>query len=194
MRTLTMEEKEELLESNITEEQSEIVTKKFEGLYGKIKLKGVAGKINSVMCSWYLLSEQNRARKFEGNLWSDCTDEDIDAIKAELTQRKTSAINNARPLFTDKSNIYYGLYSYTDEWLDEDIKTAHFIFKLVKYTNEENADARTISRGQNCMTFTTDDLKSIITSLKLVPNQPAKVTLCDQIKTKLMEANAMIRE
>jgi len=186
MRTLTTQEKEEVLESNLLEEKSEVINKKFEGQYGEI---------DDVMYSWYLLQEEKKARKMVDDSWEDCTDDDMDTINEELKRRKNVVIENAKKLFAAGAGVYYGMYVYTDEWLDEDDKTRPFIFKLVKYAAEESTDKRKKLRGQNCSTISLGDLKAIATSLGLVTTQSDTVlSLCNKIKKKFIEGNAMLRD
>ena len=187
MRTLTTQEKEEVLESNLLEEKSEIINEKFKGQYGEI---------DDVMYSWYLLEEEKKARKMVDDSWEDCTDDDIDTIQEELKRRKNTAIENAKKLFDPGADVYYGMYVYTDEWLDEDDKTRPYIFKLVKYVvNNDKVDKRMDKRGQNCSTIRSDDLKVIAKSIGLITSPSDTVlSLCAKIKTKLIDGNAMIRD
>lgn len=181
MRTLTIEEKEEVLECNILEQRSETINEKFEGQYGKIK---------GVMYSWYLLEEQKRARKLIGESWENCTDNDINIIKRELQNRRDTAIANAIRIF-GASDVYYGTFEITDEWLDLDDKTKSYIFRLVRYTADISTDKRTNYRGRTCTTFT--NLKSIYYSLGLPQVGDNVMTFCNGIENKLIAENAMIR-
>lgn len=189
MRTLTTQEKEEVLESNLLEEKSEIINEKFKGQYGEI---------DDVMYSWYLLEGEKKARKMVDDSWEDCTDDDIDTINEELKRRKNVVIENAKNLFAPGTDVYYGMYVYTDEWLDQDDKTRPYIFKLVKYvvTNvSAKPDKRTDKRGRNCSTFSSGDLKVIANSLNLVTSpSDAVLSLCEKIRKKFSEGNAMIRD
>ena len=185
-RTLTIQEKEELLENNLLEQQSVIINEKFKGQYGKI---------NSVTYSWYLLEQEKKARKMVDDSWEDCTDDDIDIINEELKRIKNVTIENAKKLFAAGTDVYYGSYVYTDEWLDEDDKTRPFIFKLTRYTTEDVTDKRKKLRGQNCSTISSDNLKVILKSLGLPTiSSDTVLSLCDQIKKKLTEGDAVIRD
>lgn len=184
---MTPMEKELLLEQSISLGMpNEFIQEKFKELHGNIGDK---------YYSWYLLSKNKTVRVLKNNEWVDGDDDDKTIVEEELADRLVKVRLKATQLFdplNENKDIFYGLYTYTDEFVKgKKIKK----FSIVKII--ESDDKRDLSTGKDCSSWTgsgKQDLDYIINTIGDSITKLKAYEKCTKIENLFQDNDILLRQ